>query len=62
GDLNSTCDVEKPQPFQNICYMCPPEMWPNIFKKAKEGGLNVIQTYVFWNIHELVQGQAIMSK
>ncbi|QHN77602.1 Beta-galactosidase [Arachis hypogaea] len=32
-------------------------MWPNIFKKAKEGGLNVIQTYVFWNIHELVQGQ-----
>ncbi|KAL1316021.1 hypothetical protein AAHE18_15G034600 [Arachis hypogaea] len=36
---------------------CPPEMWPNIFKKAKEGGLNVIQTYVFWNIHEPVQGQ-----
>ncbi|XP_016161910.1 anoctamin-like protein At1g73020 isoform X3 [Arachis ipaensis] len=36
GDLNSTCDAEKPQPFQNICYMCPLEMWPNIFKKAKE--------------------------
>ncbi|MED6208636.1 hypothetical protein PIB30_047173 [Stylosanthes scabra] len=36
---------------------CPPEMWPDIFKKAKQGGLNVIQTYVFWNIHEPIQGQ-----
>lgn len=34
-----------------------PEMWPNLFKQAREGGLNVIQTYVFWNIHEPVQGQ-----
>ncbi|PIN10486.1 Beta-galactosidase [Handroanthus impetiginosus] len=34
-----------------------PEMWPEIIRKAKEGGLNVIQTYVFWNIHEPVQGQ-----
>ena len=35
----------------------PPEMWPDIINKAKHGGLNVIQTYVFWNIHEPVQGQ-----
>ncbi|KAL2476996.1 Beta-galactosidase 13 [Forsythia ovata] len=35
----------------------PPEMWPDILKKAKGGGLNVIQTYIFWNIHEPVQGQ-----
>lgn len=35
----------------------PPEMWPELIRKAKEGGLNVIQTYVFWNIHEPVQGQ-----
>ncbi|KAA8535989.1 hypothetical protein F0562_028467 [Nyssa sinensis] len=35
----------------------PPEMWPDIIKKAKMGGLNVIQTYVFWNIHEPIQGQ-----
>ncbi|PIN19160.1 Beta-galactosidase [Handroanthus impetiginosus] len=34
-----------------------PDMWPDLIKKAKEGGLNVIQTYVFWNIHEPVQGQ-----
>ncbi|XP_057962376.1 beta-galactosidase 13-like [Malania oleifera] len=35
----------------------PPEMWPDILSKAKKGGLNVIQTYVFWNLHEPVQGQ-----
>ncbi|XP_077246254.1 beta-galactosidase 11-like [Tasmannia lanceolata] len=35
----------------------PVEMWPDIIKKAKKGGLNVIQTYVFWNIHEPVEGQ-----
>ncbi|MCL7024181.1 hypothetical protein MKW94_007274 [Papaver nudicaule] len=35
----------------------PPEEWQEILNKAKHGGLNVIQTYVFWNIHEPVQGQ-----
>ncbi|XP_009631007.1 beta-galactosidase 13-like [Nicotiana tomentosiformis] len=35
----------------------PPEMWHDIIRKAKEGGLNLIQTYVFWNIHEPIQGQ-----
>ncbi|XP_021900379.1 beta-galactosidase 13-like [Carica papaya] len=34
-----------------------PDMWPSILAKARRGGLNVIQTYVFWNIHEPVQGQ-----
>ncbi|XP_058106161.1 beta-galactosidase 11-like isoform X5 [Magnolia sinica] len=34
-----------------------PETWPQIIAKAKHGGLNVIQTYVFWNVHEPVQGQ-----
>ncbi|KAF8719687.1 hypothetical protein HU200_024431 [Digitaria exilis] len=34
-----------------------PEMWPKLIAKAKEGGLDVIQTYVFWNVHEPVQGQ-----
>ncbi|XP_038973929.1 beta-galactosidase 11-like [Phoenix dactylifera] len=34
-----------------------PEMWPEIINKAKHGGLNAIETYVFWNIHEPVQGQ-----
>ncbi|RWR75735.1 beta-galactosidase 15-like protein [Cinnamomum micranthum f. kanehirae] len=28
------------------------EMWPDLIQKAKEGGLNAIETYVFWDIHE----------
>ncbi|KAI3669477.1 hypothetical protein L6452_40713 [Arctium lappa] len=27
-------------------------MWPDLIQKAKEGGLDVIQTCVFWNGHE----------
>ncbi|XP_075648009.1 beta-galactosidase 16-like [Castanea sativa] len=34
-----------------------PEMWPSLIAKAKEGGLGVIQTYVFWNLHEPQRGQ-----
>lgn len=30
----------------------PPDAWPDLISKAKEGGLNVIETYVFWNGHE----------
>uniref|UniRef100_A0A1J3G2W1 Beta-galactosidase n=1 Tax=Noccaea caerulescens TaxID=107243 RepID=A0A1J3G2W1_NOCCA len=34
-----------------------PEMWPDLIKKAKEGGLDVIQTYIFWNGHEPSPGK-----
>lgn len=27
-------------------------MWAELIKKAKEGGLDAIETYVFWNAHE----------
>ena len=27
-------------------------MWQTLIQKAKEGGLNAIETYVFWNAHE----------
>ncbi|GAA0166207.1 GTPase-activating protein [Lithospermum erythrorhizon] len=30
-------------------------MWPDLINKAKEGGLNTIETYVFWNAHEAVR-------
>ncbi|MCD7473632.1 Beta-galactosidase 7 [Datura stramonium] len=33
------------------------EMWPSLIKKAKEGGLNAIETYVFWNAHEPIYRQ-----
>ncbi|KAI9192258.1 hypothetical protein LWI28_020101 [Acer negundo] len=28
------------------------DMWPDLLRKSKEGGLNTIETYVFWNAHE----------
>lgn len=34
-----------------------PEMWPDLIRKAKEGGLDVIETYVFWDRHEPSPGQ-----
>ncbi|KAI3461445.1 hypothetical protein Pfo_018108 [Paulownia fortunei] len=42
----------------SIHYMrSTPEMWPDLMKKSKDGGLDVIQTFVFWNLHEPVRGQ-----
>ncbi|KAJ3692808.1 hypothetical protein LUZ60_011903 [Juncus effusus] len=34
-----------------------PQMWPDLIKRAKSGGLNAIATYVFWNIHEPEPGK-----
>ncbi|XP_022972609.1 beta-galactosidase [Cucurbita maxima] len=34
-----------------------PEMWPLLIDKAKQGGIDAIETYVFWNAHEPQQGQ-----
>ncbi|KAJ1398976.1 Glycoside hydrolase, family 35 [Sesbania bispinosa] len=34
-----------------------PDMWPDILERARHGGLNVIQTYVFWNAHEPEKGK-----
>ncbi|KAG9151333.1 hypothetical protein Leryth_002856 [Lithospermum erythrorhizon] len=34
-----------------------PDMWPDLIQKSKDGGLDVIETYVFWNSHEPVRGQ-----
>ncbi|CDP10946.1 unnamed protein product [Coffea canephora] len=34
-----------------------PDMWPSLISKAKHGGLDVIETYVFWNLHEPRHGQ-----
>jgi len=29
-----------------------PSMWYDILKRSKDAGINVIQTYVFWNLHQ----------
>lgn len=34
-----------------------PEMWGDLIQKAKVGGLDVIDTYVFWNGHEPSPGK-----
>ncbi|GAB2213432.1 hypothetical protein Droror1_Dr00021471 [Drosera rotundifolia] len=33
------------------------QMWPSLIEKTKAGGLDVIQTYVFWNLQEPQPGQ-----
>lgn len=33
------------------------QMWPGLIAKAKEGGLDVVETYVFWNVHEPSRGE-----
>lgn len=34
-------------------------MWPDLIQKAKDGGLDVVQTYVFWNGHEPSRRQVV---
>lgn len=36
-------------------------MWEDLINKAKEGGLDVIETYVFWNVHEPSPGNVLLS-
>ncbi|HUW31492.1 MAG TPA: beta-galactosidase, partial [Planctomycetota bacterium] len=33
-----------------------PAMWPRMLKLSREAGLNTIETYVFWNLHERARG------
>ncbi|XP_010243525.1 PREDICTED: beta-galactosidase 3 isoform X2 [Nelumbo nucifera] len=37
-------------------------MWPELVKTAKEGGADAIETYVFWNGHELSPGNYYFDK
>ncbi|XP_027338367.1 beta-galactosidase 15, partial [Abrus precatorius] len=34
-----------------------PQMWLDLIKKAKDGGLDAVETYIFWNAHEPVRRQ-----
>nr|QSM07474.1 beta-galactosidase 8 [Ipomoea batatas] len=34
-----------------------PDMWPDLIQKSKDGGLDVIETYIFWDLHEPVRNQ-----
>jgi beta-galactosidase GanA len=37
------------------------QMWPSLIAKAKEGGLDAIETYVFWNVHEPQPGHVCIA-
>ncbi|TKY55863.1 Beta-galactosidase 3 [Spatholobus suberectus] len=37
-----------------------PDMWEDLIEKAKEGGLDVVETYVFWNVHEPSPGNVLL--
>lgn len=43
--------------YSSLKYFKLSQMWPDLIAKSKEGGADVIQTYVFWNGHEPVRGQ-----
>ena len=34
-----------------------PAMWPALLRRLKQAHLNTVQTYIFWNFHELQRGQ-----
>jgi beta-galactosidase GanA len=33
-----------------------PSSWPGLFQACLDGGINMIDTYVFWSLHEKEQG------
>lgn len=35
-------------------------MWEDLILKAKDGGLDVVETYVFWNVHEPTPGNVLL--
>lgn len=50
------------KPFRYISgevhyFRVDPEYWEEVLKKVRNGGCNVVQTYVPWNIHEPKKGQ-----
>ncbi|MCO5561332.1 hypothetical protein L7F22_014953 [Adiantum nelumboides] len=38
-----------------------PEMWPDLIAKAKDGGVDVIESYMFWNMHEPQRGKYVFD-
>lgn len=34
-----------------------PAMWPRLFERSRQAGINTIDTYVFWNLHERRRGE-----
>ncbi len=41
---------------------CPEPLWRDRLEKLRDAGFNTIESYVFWNYHEPVEGQADLSE
>ncbi|HEV2498438.1 MAG TPA: beta-galactosidase [Terriglobia bacterium] len=41
---------------------CPRELWQDRLTKFKQAGFNTIETYVFWNYHEPVEGRVNLDE
>ncbi|HEV2348276.1 MAG TPA: beta-galactosidase [Terriglobia bacterium] len=41
---------------------CPRELWRDRLQKLKRARFNTLETYVFWNYHEPVEGQTDLSE
>ena len=37
----------------------PEAFWDDAIKKMKAGGINMVATYIFWNMHEEIEGQFV---
>lgn len=61
-DFEHNCFLKDGKPFRFISggihyFRVPDFYWEDRLKKMQAAGLNAIQTYVAWNVHEPVQGQ-----
>jgi hypothetical protein len=41
---------------------CPEELWMDRLTKIKRAGFNTVESYVFWNYHEPVEGRADLAE
>ncbi|XP_065844296.1 beta-galactosidase-like [Oscarella lobularis] len=61
-DYTNDCFLKDGKPFRYISggmhyFRVPQPYWQDRLKKIRAAGLNAVQTYVAWNVHEPVQGQ-----
>ena len=61
-DYDNDCFLKDGEPFRYISgsfhyFRVPRFYWKDRLMKMKAGGLNAVQTYVAWNIHEPVHGK-----
>ena len=65
-DYDNNRFLKDGQPFRYISgsfhyFRVPKYYWVDRLKKMKAGGLNAVQTYIAWNIHEPVHGQYVFE-